>query len=424
MGWSWPTILANGAPVGYYSLELLLSSEISASRGGPQAQERTLSQRRAVRDRAGCRSRAPAGRRQRARPRPRRTRAERAARSPRAASQRAAPGTTSSGWPKIGASCSTRAAWATGPGIRGHRARRRPSWPAPWVLVIHTRYAAESSPYVERLRAQAASRARLFSLKPVDRPGVRRFDRRRRRRPGLLRRVRRLVVYADQYPDDRGLSSGKLAYYLRAGLPVIVNRAASIGDASRQPGVAWPSEMRQELARRSIRSRSTTSASAPVPAQFSTSTWFFRAVLREVDRTRGATGGARDRDRRADDGQVLAYFIRAGALPDQTRFTTHLRLQPAGRPGGLPAGGEIARHVPARSNGTSSAPTEVTAGPAGRCEVDVFSADRQLRRPRAMGVGDIVIAVGGGHGFGRSKTWCCWRSSKGLYPGGAEKERF
>ena len=30
-------------------------------------------------------------------------------------------------------------------------------------------------------------------------------------------------------PQTIGLSSGKLAYYLRAGLPAIVNRAASIG---------------------------------------------------------------------------------------------------------------------------------------------------------------------------------------------------
>src|SRR5262249_6888012 len=28
-------------------------------------------------------------------------------------------------------------------------------WPNPWVLVVHTRYDAESTPYVERLRAQA-----------------------------------------------------------------------------------------------------------------------------------------------------------------------------------------------------------------------------------------------------------------------------
>src|ERR1051326_6827075 len=101
------------------------------------------------------------------------------------------------------------------------------AWPEPWVLVVHTRYDAESTAYVERLRARADAQRLFLSLKPVPRQD---YD--------------ALIDGADiglgfYIPDPSsaftqrnlltlGLSSGKLAYYLRAGLPVIVNGDASI----------------------------------------------------------------------------------------------------------------------------------------------------------------------------------------------------
>ena len=100
-------------------------------------------------------------------------------------------------------------------------------WPEPWVLVIHTRYEAESSGYVEALRRRADPRRVWFSLKPV----------RRQDYDALIDGADvGLAFYvptgASSFTGTNvgtiGLSSGKLAYYLRAGLPVIVNRAASI----------------------------------------------------------------------------------------------------------------------------------------------------------------------------------------------------
>jgi hypothetical protein len=95
------------------------------------------------------------------------------------------------------------------------------------VLVVHTRYDAESSDYVEGLRRRADPRRVWFSLKPV----------RRQDYDALIDGAD--VGLAFYVPTGGssftgtnvgtiGLSSGKLAYYLRAGLPVIVNRAASI----------------------------------------------------------------------------------------------------------------------------------------------------------------------------------------------------
>jgi hypothetical protein len=103
-----------------------------------------------------------------------------------------------------------------------------PAWPEPWLLVVHTRYDAETSPYVERLRAQAAPTRVLFSLKPVDRQAYEDLV------DGADVGLAFYVATGDSSFTRRnvqtiGLSSGKLAHYLRAGLPTIVNRAASIG---------------------------------------------------------------------------------------------------------------------------------------------------------------------------------------------------
>ncbi len=110
-----------------------------------------------------------------------------------------------------------------------------PSWPEPWVLVVHTRYDAETSPYVSRLQASADARRVLFSLKPVDRHTydalVDGAD------AGLAFYIASdESAFTGRNIQTIGLSSGKLAYYLRAGLPTIVNRGASIGAALEAAG--------------------------------------------------------------------------------------------------------------------------------------------------------------------------------------------
>jgi len=103
------------------------------------------------------------------------------------------------------------------------------AWPAGWVLVIHTRYDAESSAYVDYLRKCAAATRVWFSLRPVPRQD---YD------PLIDGAEVGLAFYVSNAGSSFtqrnvqtiGLSSGQLAYYLRAGLPVMVNQAASIAD--------------------------------------------------------------------------------------------------------------------------------------------------------------------------------------------------
>jgi glycosyltransferase involved in cell wall biosynthesis len=109
------------------------------------------------------------------------------------------------------------------------------SWPETWALVVHTRYDAESSDYLERLRASALPGRVFFSLKPLPRQEYDELV------DGADIGVAFYVTVAgSSYTQTNiqtiGLSSGKIAYYLRSGLPVIVNRAASIAEPLERAG--------------------------------------------------------------------------------------------------------------------------------------------------------------------------------------------
>jgi hypothetical protein len=126
----------------------------------------------------------------------------------------------------------------------------------------------------------------------------------------------------------------------------------------------------------------------------------------------------------ADAGVVLAYIQRAGEAPAHTTFLTpdDCNLQVGHVV--YPAGGEIARHIhlPIERHLVGSA--EVLIMQRGRCEVDVYADDQRLVTTCELGVGDILIAVGGGHGFRVLEDTVLLEIKQGPYPGGAEKTRF
>ena len=217
--------LARGAPLGYYSLELLLSYELSTPDDSQlKAQERALSQQAAfviVQDEERGRllaednsidwsrlvlvPNAPAGPARRQPSRYWHTRFD------LPVDARVVIHSGSLGdWTGIEAIVDSTA-----------------SWPQDWVLVVHTRFEAQSSAYVEALRARADPRRVYFSLKPVPRqdydPLIDAAD------VGLAFYVpQSSSAFTQRNVQAIGLSSGKLAYYLRAGLPVIVNQASTI----------------------------------------------------------------------------------------------------------------------------------------------------------------------------------------------------
>jgi mannose-6-phosphate isomerase-like protein (cupin superfamily) len=127
----------------------------------------------------------------------------------------------------------------------------------------------------------------------------------------------------------------------------------------------------------------------------------------------------------ASDGTVLAYLVRNGPPPSRTSFLTpdECNLQ-VGRIV-YPAGGEIARHMHLPIERRVVGTTEVLIVERGRCVLDVYSEDRQVVATRELAAGDMVIAVGGGHGFRVIEDLVLLEIKQGPYLGDATtKERF
>jgi glycosyltransferase involved in cell wall biosynthesis len=109
------------------------------------------------------------------------------------------------------------------------------TWPDDWVLVVHTRYDASSSEYVQALRTRAAPGRVFWSLKPVSSEAYGALVDGADAALALYLRSEESVL-TGQNVQTIGLSSGKLAYALRAGVPVIVNRSTSIAPLIEQEG--------------------------------------------------------------------------------------------------------------------------------------------------------------------------------------------
>jgi hypothetical protein len=124
------------------------------------------------------------------------------------------------------------------------------------------------------------------------------------------------------------------------------------------------------------------------------------------------------------NGVVLAYLLRYGELPERTTFWTpdDAKLQVGHVV--YPAGSEIPRHAHLPFERTIVGTGEVLLVQRGRCEVDVYDDDRRVVATRELCVGDVLIAVTGGHGFRVIEDTVLLEIKQGPYAGGADKERF
>jgi hypothetical protein len=127
----------------------------------------------------------------------------------------------------------------------------------------------------------------------------------------------------------------------------------------------------------------------------------------------------------ADHGVILAYVARSGPIPTHTAYLTPDECSLQVGHVVYPAGSEIPRHMHLPLERHLIGSGEVIIVQRGRCEVDVYSDDRRVVATRELGVGDILIAVSGGHGFRVHEDTVLLEIKQGPYPGDAvEKERF
>lgn len=124
------------------------------------------------------------------------------------------------------------------------------------------------------------------------------------------------------------------------------------------------------------------------------------------------------------EGKPLAYIIRAEVNPEQTTFLTPPEFNFQVGFVVYPAGGEIARHVHRPLKRHIVGTSEVLVVKQGRCLIDIYNDDRELVATRELRVGDVMLMVGGGHGFRMLEDTVFLEIKQGPYIGLDEKERF
>ena len=124
------------------------------------------------------------------------------------------------------------------------------------------------------------------------------------------------------------------------------------------------------------------------------------------------------------DSQPLAYIIRAELSPQKTTFLTPSEFKQQVGFVVYPAGGEIQRHDHRPLERHLVGTSEVLVIQKGRCEIDIYNDRRELVATRELNRGDIMLMVGGGHGFRMLEDTVFLEIKQGPYTGVDEKERF
>lgn len=138
-----------------------------------------------------------------------------------------------------------------------------------------------------------------------------------------------------------------------------------------------------------------------------------------------ATKDARDLVEKIVWGDVpLAYIIRGDLMPSRTTFLTPPQFKQQVGFVVYPAGGEIQRHVHRPLSRHLIGTSEVLIVRRGRCEIDIYNDDRELVATRELREGDVMLMVGGGHGFHMLEDTVFLEVKQGPYTGQDEKERF
>jgi hypothetical protein len=125
-----------------------------------------------------------------------------------------------------------------------------------------------------------------------------------------------------------------------------------------------------------------------------------------------------------DGDETLAYIVRAPTAPTSTEFATpddcvqQVGFIVHG------AGFEIARHFHQPVERVIVGTPEVLVVRRGRCEIDIYSSNERLVATRELKPDDVMVMVGGGHGFRMLEDTILLEVKQGPYFGPDEKRQF
>lgn len=120
----------------------------------------------------------------------------------------------------------------------------------------------------------------------------------------------------------------------------------------------------------------------------------------------------------------LAYIVNGQWKPESTRFLTP---DDFGQQMGMivyAKGEMIVPHVHLPVTRTVEGTTECVLVRSGHCEIDLFDRHKTYITTRTLNEGDIILLLGGGHGFRMMEDTVLFEVKQGPYVGNADKERF
>jgi hypothetical protein len=126
----------------------------------------------------------------------------------------------------------------------------------------------------------------------------------------------------------------------------------------------------------------------------------------------------------SDQDQVLCVLIDTSHLPECTTFLTPADFKQQVGFVVYPAGGEVSRHVHMPLERHLVGTSEVILVMKGHCLLDIYNDRHELITTRELDPGDLMLMVGGGHGFRMMDDTVLLEIKQGPYTGVEEKELF
>ena len=126
----------------------------------------------------------------------------------------------------------------------------------------------------------------------------------------------------------------------------------------------------------------------------------------------------------AANGQTLCYVIRENTQPKQTTFITPPEDKQQVGFIVYPKGSVIARHIHKPLERHIKGMAEVLVVRSGHCQIEVYDEQKSLVAVRDLYQNDVVLMVGGGHGFRIKEDTVLLEIKQGPYLGVVDKELF